>query len=84
MKINAGSPNMKSMVRQKWELEGGWVGSGGKEVGQRSSLKSAGVGRSPPELGHAGELRSGQCGRGNKGVKLVNVAIEKCCRVSAI
>lgn len=49
-------------------------------MGRKSSLKSAGVGRSPPELGRAGELRSGQCGRGNKGVKLVNVVTEQCCR----
>lgn len=49
-------------------------------VGWRSSLKSAGVGRFPPELGHAGELRSGHRGRGNRGVKLVDVVIERCYR----
>lgn len=52
----------------------------GKEVGRRSSLKSAGVGHSSPELGHAGELRSGQCRRGNRGVKLVDVVMERCYR----
>lgn len=49
-------------------------------MGRRSSLKSTRVGCSPPELGHAGELRSGQCGRGNRGVKLVDVVMERCYR----
>lgn len=38
------------------------------------------MGRSPPELGHAGELRSGQRGRGNRGMKLVDVVMEMCYR----
>lgn len=64
--------------REGRKREGGRRGE--KRVGWRSSLKSAGVGRSPPELGHAGELRSGQRGRGNRGVKLVDVVMERCYR----
>lgn len=85
MKINVGSPNMKSM-RPAGKAEVGAEeeeeeDKRGREVGWGSSLKSPGVGRSPPEPCHAGELRSGQRGRGNRGVKLVDVVMKRCYRV---